>query len=235
MVTRGLQDRGGSRSRTPFYAHTLVMRGHISTRAGHRLLLACVAAAVLVAACGEGATAPADTFAPTSSATGASTDAPTPSPATSHTPTATTGGGIPPLLASVPGFDVSPIVPAAIDGFRSAAVASLGRNGTLGDAVGARATGDDDKPVDLIAFTVLPATGVTENDALFLIMDGIAQGTGGDWVADETIGLFALDHEAGRALMIPWGNVPGGTVFLLVVGAGDAPVDEVANAILEAG
>jgi hypothetical protein len=146
-----------------------------------------------------------------------------------------TGSGVPPLLASIPGFDVSPIAPAAIDGFRTAATASLGTNASLGDAVGARATRADDEPVDLIAFTVLPATGVTENDALFLIMDGIAQGTGGDWVADEAIGLFVLDHEAGRALLIPWGNVPGGTVFLLVVGAGGAPVDDVANALLEAG
>ena len=168
-------------------------------------------------------------------ATAAHTELATSSPATSPAASPTAGGGVPPLLASIPGFDVSPIEPAAIDGFAAAAAASLGTNGSLGDAVGARATRGDDSPVDLIAFTVMPVTGVTENDALFLIMDGIAQAGGGDWVADEEIGWFALDHDLGRALMIPWGNVPGGTVFLLVVGAGDAPVDDVANAILEAG
>ena len=129
---------------------------------------------------------------------------------------------------------MTPIEPLVLDGFRAAAGASLGTNASLGDVVGARATNAGNDPVDLIAFTVLPATGVTENDALFLIMDGVAEGTGGDWVADEAIGWFALDHDSGRALMIPWGNVPGGTVFLVVVGAGDAPVDDVANAILAA-
>jgi hypothetical protein len=204
--------------------------------AGRRLLLLIAASAALVAACGQGATAsPGRTTATTPNATAVPTEVATPSPATSQAASQTTGGGIPPLLASIAGFDVSPIEPTAIDGFTAAAGASLGANGTLGDAVGARATRADDDPVDLIAFTVLPATGVTENDTLFLIMDGIAEGTGGDWKANAAIGWFALDHDSGRALMIPWGNVPDGTVFLLVVGADDAPVDDVANAILEAG
>jgi hypothetical protein len=204
-----------------------------------RFLLVGACALMLVAGCGGtwsspgapiAATPVATTF--TSATAGTLT---TPSPMASDGPAPTGGGGIPPLLASVPGFEVSPIEPLVIDGFTTAAKAWLGTNASLGDAVGARATNADNDPVDLIAFTVLPATGVTENDALFLIMDGIAQRSRGDWVADEATGWFALDHDSGRALMIPWGNVPGATVFLLVVGAGDAPVDEVANAILGAG
>jgi len=191
---------------------------------------------MLIGACGQGATAsPGATAATTAIATAAATEVVTPSPATTQAASPTAGSGVPPLLASVPGFDVTPIEPLVLDGFTAAANASLGTNATLGDAVGARATGAGNDPVDLIAFTMLPATGVTENEALFLIMDRLAQGAGGDWVADEAIGWFVLDHDDGRALMIPWGNVPGGTVFLLVIGAGDAPVDDVANAILEAG
>jgi hypothetical protein len=207
--------------------------------AGHRLLLFCAtASAMLIAACGQGLSAsPGTTFATTPTALGSTTPSEVATPPVGESPATspTSGGGIPPLLATVPGFDVTPIEPLVLDGFTKAASASLGTNASLGDAVGARATNADNDPVDLIAFTLLPATGVTENDALFLIMDGIVQGTGGDWVADEAMGWFALDHDSGRALLVPWGNVPGGTVFLMVVGAGDAPVDDVAYAILEAG
>jgi hypothetical protein len=212
------------------------MRAPILTRAPNpRLLLVCAATAMLLAGCvGASAGSPGPTIATTPSLTATPT-VPTPSMAASTIPSSTTGGGVPPLLATIPGFDVSQIEQASIDLFTAAAGASLGTSGSLGDTVGARATRTGDAPVDLIAFTVVPASGVSENDALFLVMEGMAQGGGGDWVADESIGWFALDHDTGRALMIPWGNVPGGTVFLFVVGPGDAPVEDVANAILEAG
>ena len=197
------------------------------------------AVALLVAGCGRTTASPGVPVATTPDATGLAGASPSevaaPSGAPSPSASPTTAGGIPPLLATVPGFDVTPIEPLVLDGFAAAARAFLGTNAGLGDAVGARATGAGNDPVDLIAFTLLPATGVSENDALFLVMGGLAEGAGAEWVADEAIGWFALDHDSGRALMIPWGNVQGGTVFLLVVGAGDAPVDDVANAVLEAG
>lgn len=195
-------------------------------RTSHALVIA-----LTFAACSptvEGSPEPTDVE--TSSAVETPSPAPTSGPSTAPSPEASLG--IPPLLADVPGYEVEPINPTVLELFIAAASASLGQDGELGDAVGARANGPDIGPVDLFAFTLIPAAGITENDALFRVMAGIAEGAGGAWVPDEAAGWFRLENTTGHSILVPWGNVPGGTVFLLLVGAEAADVENVANAIL---
>lgn len=149
-------------------------------------------------------------------------------------PTDPPGSGgvpIPAILSKVEGFDVVGADAAVVAGFREAASASLGGAGRLGDLVAAKAVRAGDEPVEMYAFTVIPVSGVTENDAARLIFDAVAAGAGGEWVAHESEGWFQMDHPGGTAIFGALGTVPGGFVFGLLTGAGDAPVEAVAAAL----
>lgn len=192
-----------------------------------------VAVMSLVAACGgAGASIPA--------ASHASSEAASPSAAATDTAAATAtatataavaSGAVSDLFANVQGFDVSPVDAATLDGFRVAVDSSVAGSGQLGDLDAARADGQG--AVEMFAFTLVPAAGSTEDAMVDRLLDAIAGGVGGQWVADTDRGVFVLDHDGDRqSIFGPWGTIQGRTVFLYVTGYPAESVDQVADALL---
>lgn len=169
------------------------------------------------------------------SASAGVTSSPQPIPSGAGTgqtdPPASGGVPIPAILSRVDGFDVVEADLIVVEGFRDAAGASLGGAGQIGDVVAAKAVREGDLPVEMYAFTVIPAAGIPENDAARLVFDAVAAGAGGEWVAREDKGWFEMRHSGGMAIFGVLGNVPGGFVFALLTGAGTAPVEAVAEGL----
>ncbi len=185
--------------------------------------------AVLVACAGPDGSRPVSATASIAPPT-MSEASPTPaSAAPTHTPGSSAVSG---LFQPVGGFNFEPAPGEVVQAFEGALAASLGDQGAIGDVQGAQAVRAGSESVTVLAFSLIPSGGASEDELLAGVMAAMASGAGGDWTPDPELGAFVLETAETSSVIGPWGTVAGGTVFLFATGTPGAPAEDVARALL---